>query len=573
MIHLSATVLPRRRLSDPLNHVRPPSPKPFPHHHRTGRATRGLRRTFSASALVLLPSLAGCESAAPTSVMQPASGANREISPIPPGGVTVAVATPLRQLPYWGSELWPERRSMGGVGMWPTGAVVPSGKYRIHARVSGFVYRGPHGHYACGMAPTRFGPGGVPDPQFRNRRILAAQVVLTRKEAIDRAENPNPELWKILPLSPASPDSSVYEGETMVLLSEPYAVTFWRGSGVSEFWFCESAWRTDQTITVTITPASDGPAQQPSLALACTGDLGANRVTRGQEIRCRVYKSDADAQGSVSVGEWRFDRAARRDGDKTSSEWEGVMVKGGIVEVRARVGTSPEQTLAATIDVVDRDWVGKAPYTEVEVVSNGDDARLLLSRSVIWAHDLGGVNFFPVKDPSTVPSDPVGDVRSGPNYEMYYYTDLTFYSYALVVLNRDVMRGGSRFYLAQEPDRPGSGSGSRLGNNWCDRSYVSSGLEAAVRQHEIRHVEVYKIARTRELAEVIRRLETVTDTASSDMYDQIAAEYLRAGAIAQEESRRVVDAKNGADALHPRDSQGPCTLRNEAGAELTNKEN
>jgi hypothetical protein len=128
------------------------------------------------------------------------------------------------------------------------------------------------------------------------------------------------------------------------------------------------------------------------------------------------------------------------------------------------------------------------------------------------------------------------------------------------------------FYLAQEPDSPSSGGGSRFGTNWCDQSYVSGNLQQDVANHEIKHVEVYHDARVRELSDVIRRLESTTDTVSQAMYDSYDKEYERAESIARGETRRIVDAKNGPFTLRPRDRQGPCVLRDELGGELENRE-
>ena len=212
------------------------------------------------------------------------------------------------------------------------------------------------------------------------------------------------------------------------------------------------------------------------------------------------------------------------------------------------------------------------PFVEWKIGDNGEDTRVRLSKTIEYAHDLGAVNFFPVKDPARNSPDPIDLVESGPNTGLYYFKDLRFYAYAPIALNRDAMRRGSTFYLAQEPDRNSGGGGSQLGTNWCDQSYVTGNLQRDVAEHEIKHIEVYHDARVRELADVLRRLEATTDTTSTAMYDDYDREYIRADTTARAESRRVVDAKDGPFTLRARDGQGACVLRNESGGALTNRE-
>jgi hypothetical protein len=250
------------------------------------------------------------------------------------------------------------------------------------------------------------------------------------------------------------------------------------------------------------------------------------------------------------------------------------MVRSGVVEVKTHAGrernpSARQETLTATVNVTDRTWT---PFVEWKIGDSGEDPRMTLRATVDSAHDLGAVNFFRSKARSENPPDPIDLVASGPNDGLYYFKDLRFYAYAPIALNRAAMRRGSPFYLAQEPDSPSSGGGSRFGTNWCDQSYVSGNLQQDVANHEIKHVEVYHDARVRELSDVIRRLESTTDTVSQAMYDSYDKEYERAESIARGETRRIVDAKNGPFTLRPRDRQGPCVLRDELGGELENRE-
>lgn len=316
--------------------------------------------------------------------------------------------------------------------------------------------------------------------------------------------------------------------------------------------------------------------EQPDVVLACNNAIGKTprvQVARGDTLTCTV-RPLTDEVGPVWASGWTFNGAPRRDGDTLSNVWKGVMVRSGVVEVKAHAGSQRNPstrgaTLTANVTVNDREW---ETYVEWKIGDNGEDTRVRLSSTIDYAHDLGAVNFFRVRDTTQNPPDPIELVDSGPNSELYYYKDLRFYAYAPIALNRAAMRRGSPFYLAQEPDRTGGGSGARLGTNWCDQSYVTGKLQQDVAEHEVKHVEVYHNARERELSDVLRRFETATDTTSAAMYDHYDREYDRADSIARAETRRIVDAKNGPFTLHPRDGQGACVLRNESGGELTNRE-
>lgn len=98
------------------------------------------------------------------------------------------------------------------------------------------------------------------------------------------------------------------------------------------------------------------PEQTTKVVLRCLGDLGENRVTRGQTLRCEVQKDPATAPGDLVVSAWSFNGNARTDGDVTSPIWEGVMAEGGTVEVRARIGSVADRVLSARISVEARTW-------------------------------------------------------------------------------------------------------------------------------------------------------------------------------------------------------------------------
>lgn len=94
---------------------------------------------------------------------------------------------------------------------------------------------------------------------------------------------------------------------------------------------------------------------QAKLALTCTGDLGANRVTRGQQITCTAAKDPASAPGELKITGWSFDGRARTDGDLTSTEWKGIIARRGKVEVRGAISGAALRD-EQTIRVERRGW-------------------------------------------------------------------------------------------------------------------------------------------------------------------------------------------------------------------------
>lgn len=312
------------------------------------------------------------------------------------------------------------------------------------------------------------------------------------------------------------------------------------------------------------------PKTEAALIAECTGDLGKDMITRGQEITCIARKDPENAPGELRVIGWSFDGKLRTDGDPTSNTWKGVMVEGGVVEVKGIVAGGAEQTARATIQVKDRIW---SPAFTVTPVRNGDDDRLTLNSAIMWPHDLGAANFFRTPNRGAAPPEMTGVVDGGPNHEMRYFTDLSFPVYAHYVLNHAAMSRGSAFYLAQEEDRPGGGT--RLGGtNWCDRSVVTGSLPSLVEAHELRHIEVYKEAFVRQLQPVLQRLEPMTGPDATELLDAYDEAFAATQKTAHDESEAIHRVPNAGNpnVVKPRDSQGECLLRNQAGGELKNKE-
>lgn len=306
------------------------------------------------------------------------------------------------------------------------------------------------------------------------------------------------------------------------------------------------------------------PEQTTKIALRCLGNLGENRVTRAEVLRCEVRKDPATDPGDLVVSGWSFNGSERTDGEVTALVWEGQMVTAGTVAVRARIGTGPEQTASAVIEVLERTW--SAPTVTVAEIPNGSDSRLSLPEGVDAAKDLGVANFFFTERPEDLPHDPMGEVRGGPNNGLYYFKDLSSPIWAYYVLNRTAMRAGSAFYNAQDPagDRP-----VRRGQlNFCDKAVVAESLLGLVEAHEREHIRVYTEAFSRELYVVMPDLEAMVDTdfvAMQDMYDEQRG---RIDVLARTESEEIHLLSGNPNEVLPSDAQGNCALKNESGDTL-----
>ena len=306
------------------------------------------------------------------------------------------------------------------------------------------------------------------------------------------------------------------------------------------------------------------PEQTAKPVLRCHGDLGQNRVTRGQTLRCEVQKSSATAPGDLAVSGWSFEGSPRTDGDVTSSVWEGQMVAAGAVAVRARTGTGTEQAASAKIEVVNRTW--SAPTVTVQEIPNGAHPRLTLPSRIVLPEDLGRANFFFTAGPADFPLDPLLEVRGGPNNGLFYFGDLSFPIWAYYVLNRAAMSAGSPFYNAQDPNGRRAVPPGML--NWCDRGVVSASLPGLVEAHEREHIRVYQDVFRRELARRIGSLETMSGAEFDVLMAAFEAGRDQADSVARSASRAIHNLRGHPNVVTPRDSQGPCALRNENGQAL-----
>jgi len=87
--------------------------------------------------------------------------------------------------------------------------------------------------------------------------------------------------------------------------------------------------------------------QTPTIKLACTPG---GAITRGDAIACVVHASAATLDDSVRITSWSFGATPRIDGNTTSHEWSGPLVRGGMVLVRGTLlGANVSDSVAVTV--------------------------------------------------------------------------------------------------------------------------------------------------------------------------------------------------------------------------------
>lgn len=225
------------------------------------------------------------------------------------------------------------------------------------------------------------------------------------------------------------------------------------------------------------------PNTEAELIVDCTGDLGKDKITRGQEITCIARKNPQDAPGELKIIGWSFEGKPRNDRDPVSVTWKGVMAKGGTVEVKGTIGGGAEQTARAAIQVDARNWGGTMPYPEglpdasvipeafpklpVREVSGKDewqDGGLGLYR---YGIDWRG-HFAPI--------------QSGPNAGWWYLKTPPTWMPPKVQLS-PYLEPGDPFYEAQTGRRPGDKKPPRGYTGWCTKADMDR-LRIEVLDHE-----------------------------------------------------------------------------------------
>lgn len=192
------------------------------------------------------------------------------------------------------------------------------------------------------------------------------------------------------------------------------------------------------------------------IVLECNGDLGANHVTRGREITCQAKKDPSNAPGDLAITGWSFDGKPRSDGELTSDKWVGIMVRGGTVEVKGKIGTGLEEAAPAAIEVQAREWANKSIPLDIQDRGTGP----LPVRPQRYKH-LGGWghtvrtrsdfrNFF-------------DEIEQGPNSGYSFLTGIPFEMDGMVYINYAALQEGSDFHLRQYRTRI---------DHWCARNDV-----------------------------------------------------------------------------------------------------
>lgn len=201
--------------------------------------------------------------------------------------------------------------------------------------------------------------------------------------------------------------------------------------------------------------------QAAELVLACEGDLGENRVTRGKELVCTAR--GASASDRVEIETWSFTGTTSdgqpytfpedADGPVTDNPWRGTMAIGGTVRVRATVNGGEPETREVPVVVQGRDWtdspvestIRRAGYAEF--LGNDD----LPPRYPQNEHHLGTTlytgDYIPPGQPGVL--EYISDF--GPNHYLAYLARVPVELDIGIVIHPELDRG-STFYRRQAVD-------------------------------------------------------------------------------------------------------------------------
>lgn len=199
------------------------------------------------------------------------------------------------------------------------------------------------------------------------------------------------------------------------------------------------------------------------LVVTCVGDLGENRVTRGEEVTCTP--STEPEGGEIQFETWSFEGTDSRgqpycfpesemDGPIRDPVWDGKMAIGGTVRLRARIDGGEVKDTSVAVTVVPRNWenvpvdasVSKVSYEEYTAVTEPPPSY---PRNV---SDLGRTHrrWFPVDLTANV-IEQIDDY--GPNHYLVYFTAIPARLEVRVLLHPEMERQGD-FWKRQASRQP-----------------------------------------------------------------------------------------------------------------------
>lgn len=501
---------------------------------------------------------AGCVDAVPTA--PPGAGPSLAFVPDASGAYTASFPLPY-ELGDWSYN--------GTFGSRPQHdeLVLPPGTYDLEIEVDG------------GIIIRDATAGGLPNVDIKNMFIGPGGITVTWPYASPKY------LWNVT-LNRIGPDSRGIERVTTVWgaprdgsrtahgkvrVQGGARFIFSREIGTTGFPWDDYVWRgwlvpeADQRATLIARPVNQG-----NVTLTCRGDLGQNQVARGKEIACTAAKNPENAPGALTITRWTFNGSPRSDGDPTSPEWKGTMVRGGVVQVQGRIGSGQPQWATVTIVVLDRP-LPDAPTMHLEELSDGEEPRVpALPGKVSFTDDLGGFWAYD-SPPGDVSPDPIATVSGGPNDGLSYYQDLSFPIWGRIRINTAAMAPGSPLYDAQV--RNTTGGGTRVaGMPWCPARVVSRDLPAKSRAHEQAHADAYEAQYAAIVGPALTELERTAGT-YIELDDRYNALRGQAHSVADRASWAIHGMRG--DPYQPEffENGRQCNLKNEDGQVLARNPN
>jgi hypothetical protein len=168
------------------------------------------------------------------------------------------------------------------------------------------------------------------------------------------------------------------------------------------------------------------------LKLSCAGDLGENRVTRGEVIAC-TPKTEPEG-GEIEIETWSFTGTdshgepyrfpEEMDGPLTDSIWRGRMVLSGTVSGRASVNGGEPQEVSLQVTVQARPWENHPVRANVRKVAwEAFSASRRPPPYPRGVRDLGRTTFIVRPLPLTL--HVIGEIDDfGPNHYLLYLKEI-----------------------------------------------------------------------------------------------------------------------------------------------------